>query len=475
MAGYSCIFIQAEFRQNSSKEIHSPMQTTAPPATLSLETTFTELVTALRSELRSGEDFTLQLIGEDSQFVRFNRGRVRQTGLVTDGILTLTLMSDQSTAYRELPFWGDGATDLPQLQAALAELREELPQLPKDPHLVLPTGDAGSRTSQTGRLLPPTETVAAILTGVNGLDFTGFYAAGSLVRAYADSAGQQHWFSTETFCLDYSLFTENGHAVKGGYAGRDWQQRDYEANMAAAKTQLERMAQPPRAIARGKYKTYLAPAAVADLISMFSWGAVSEGAMQRGGSALLPLRSGEKPMSPLFYLSENFRHGLVPRFNDLGEVAPMELPLIAAGELVNTLVSSRTAREYNLVANGATTWEGMRSPDVAPGSLPTQDVLKELGTGLYLSNLHYLNWSDRPSGRITGMTRYACFWVEDGEIVAPIENLRFDESLYHIFGYGLLALTDTQEFIPETGTYGYRDLGGIWTPGILVDGFTYTL
>ena len=32
--------------------------------------------------------------------------------------------------------------------------------------------------------------------------------------------------------------------------------------------------------------------------------------------------------------------------------------------------------------------------DGRTGLLREQDVLKELGTGLYLSNLHYLNWSD---------------------------------------------------------------------------------
>lgn len=457
----------------ASQVFSSRHSVTNPIATS--EPVFTELVANLRTELQPGEDFTLQLIGEDSQFVRFNRGRVRQTGVVTDGIVTLALMQNQRIAYQEFPFWGDRTTDLAQLQTALAELRAELPQLPEDPYLVIPAGNATSRTQQPGNLLSSAETVAAILPGVTELDFAGLYAGGSLVRAYADSAGQQHWFSTETFCLDYSLFTADGHAVKGVYAGNEWEQATYAANIAAARAQLEQMAQPPKAIARGNYRTYLAPAAVADLISMFSWGAVSEGAIQRGGSALLPLRRGEKSMSPLFRLSENFQHGLVPRFNDLGEMAPLQLPLIADGKLVNTLISSRTAREYGLEANGAITWEGMRSPDVTPGSLPTADVLRTLDTGLYLSNLHYLNWSDRPTGRITGMTRYACFWVENGEIVAPIENLRFDESLYHIFGDGLLALTDTQEFIPETGTYGYRDLGGIWTPGVLVDGFTYTL
>jgi predicted Zn-dependent protease len=102
-------------------------------------------------------------------------------------------------------------------------------------------------------------------------------------------------------------------------------------------------------------------------------------------------------------------------------------------------------------------------------------VLAELDTGLYLSNLHYLNWSDRPTARITGMTRYACFWVENGKIVAPIENLRFDETLYNCWGSNLIDLTDTAEFVPEVDTYGNRQLGGSWVPGMLIDDFTYTL
>ena len=101
--------------------------------------------------------------------------------------------------------------------------------------------------------------------------------------------------------------------------------------------------------------------------------------------------------------------------------------------------------------------------------------MTQLETGLYVSNLHYLNWSDHSTGRITGMTRYACFWVENGEIVAPIENLRFDESLYHFWGENLVNFTNFQEFIPEVDTYGSRQLGGRLVPGMLVEDFTYTL
>lgn len=442
---------------------------------VNLEMIFNLLVEALMAQVKSNEAVTLTLVGEHSQFIRFNRARVRQTGLVADGDLRLTLIQDQRTSYRTLPFTGDKGSDWLQIQTALAELRQEVPQLPVDPYLVLPSGESTSRETHSGRLLTPETVAATLLPGVQELDFTGFYAGGLSVRAYADSVGQRHWFETETFNLDYSLFTVAGQAVKGVFAGSHWDDQAYGRNLQASKDLLAKMEQPSRPVSRGQFRTYLAPAAVADLVSMFSWGGVSEAAIQRGGSALGPLQRQEKELSPQFNLKENFRHGATPRFNSLGEIAPVELPLIVAGKLVNTLISSRTAKEYDDVSNHAEPGEYLRAPEVSPGALPTDKILETLDTGLYVSNLHYLNWSDRPNGRITGMTRYACFWVEQGEIVAPIENLRFDESLYRFLGETLVNLTDSQTFIPEVGTYGHRNLGGIRTPGLIAEDFTYTL
>ncbi len=104
-------------------------------------------------------------------------------------------------------------------------------------------------------------------------------------------------------------------------------------------------------------------------------------------------------------------------------------------------------------SNAAPEGEEVRSPAIGAGALDENAALEALGTGLYVSNLHYLNWSDRDSGRITGMTRFACFWVEEGEIVAPIKDMRFDESIYHLFGDKLLGLTRQRSLIPETGSY----------------------
>lgn len=440
-----------------------------------LEASFNQLVDEIRSQLQPDEQFTLTLNCEQSQFIRFNHAKVRQTGTVNDGSLQLVLMHNHRSSYREFPFTGNLECDRQTAEAAIALLREEVPQLPENPYLVLPSGNHISRESHAGKLIAADQVVSTLLPMVSDLDFTGIYAAGSVIRAYADSVGQQHWFDTDSYSLDYSLFTADGQAVKGTLAGSTWDDAAYQSRIEESRAQLSLMSNAPKPIQRGQYRTYLAPAAIAELMTMLSWGGISESSHQQGGSCFSAMRRGEKKLSPKFTLKENFTSGLVPRFNELGEIAPLELALIESGELVNMLTSSATAKEYGLEANGATQGEELRSPEILPGDLDHDAILKTLDTGLYLSNLHYLNWSDRPTGRITGMTRYACFWVEKGEIIAPIENLRFDDSLYQFWGDNLVALTNFQEFIPDIGTYEHRNLGGVLAPGMIVEDFTYTL
>ncbi|WP_445635717.1 TldD/PmbA family protein [Nostoc sp. DSM 114161] len=440
-----------------------------------LEISFNQLIETLIIKKSEDEQFTVRLSSERSQFTRFNHAKVRQTGCVADGWIELTLMKDGRSSSRQFPFTGNWDRDWQLVYSALQELRDELILLPIDPYLVLPSGNNTSREIHSGNLLSEEAVVTTILELVSELDFTGIYAGGVVIKAYGDSSGQKHWFATDSFTLDYSLFIKSGQAVKGTFAGSDWDKDAYIAKINEAKKQLELLYRPTKELPRGQYKTYFAPAAVADLLMMLSWGSVSEADIQQGNSSLAALWRQEKQLSLKFSLKENFQRGLVPRFNELGEIAALELPIIEKGYLVNTLVNSRTAKEYGKVANGANGSETLRAPEVSPGNLVFDQILPSLDTGLYVSNLHYLNWSDRQTGRITGMTRYACFWVENGEIIAPIENLRFDESLYRFWGENLIDLTTFQEFIPEVGTYESRQLGGSLVPGMLVEDFTYTL
>ena len=73
------------------------------------------------------------------------------------------------------------------------------------------------------------------------------------------------------------------------------------------------------------------------------------------------------------------------------------------------------------------------------------------------------------------MTRFACFWVENSEIVGPIQDLRFDDSLFNLFGDQLLGLTSERETMTSTSTYSRRQSGGLKVPGALLNQFNFTL
>jgi len=440
-----------------------------------MEQLFNQLSEKLLKSLDADEHMKVSIDGENSQFVRFSQSKVRQAGLVDDASLSISLIKDGRTCSGSFTLTGNTKTDEKTAYMELERMREEVVSLPKDPFVVLPEDTGSSREDHNGSLLSQENAVSALSPAMHGVDLAGIWASGRIFTGNANSAGQKHWFATDTFSLDYSLITPDERMVKGTYAGSQWDQTEYEKNMTSSIAKLRMMDKPGKKIKPGAYRTYIAPAGVADIVGMFSWGGVGEASIQQGDSSLCRMRQNDVKMSPCFTLSEDFTSGMVPRFNYNGELAPEKLDLILSGSLHNTLISSRTAKEYGVNSNFAGEREAMRSPVLAPGDLNEDDVVQSLDTGIYLSNLHYLNWSDRPGGRITGMTRYACFWVENGEIVAPIENMRFDDSIYNFFGENLESVTDKSHLHPTVQTYEGRELGGVSCPGILLKSFELTL
>jgi len=125
--------------------------------------------------------------------------------------------------------------------------------------------------------------------------------------------------------------------------------------------------------------------------------------------------------------------------------------------------------------NGACASEMPQSLDVAPGRIPLDDVLGVLDEGLFVGNVWYLNYSDRAACRTTGMTRFATFWVQNGRLQAPLNVMRFDETVYRMLGANLIGLTDAREWILDSSTYSQRSTASTRLPGALVDDFTLTL
>ncbi|MBN0979282.1 TldD/PmbA family protein [Pseudomonas hygromyciniae] len=435
---------------------------------------FKELVEWLKQAITAEEQFHLGYAAESSEFVRLNHAKVRQAGQVQQASLNLKLINDGRHADLGITLAGSPEVDRQRLAEGLQQLRETLPLLPKDPYLLL-NHTAWQNRSDKAQALPDLDQVLAeISQGAQGLDLVGIYAAGPISRGFASSSGAFGWHQANSFNFDFSLFHANGEAVKASYAGDAWDSAAFAQRLQQAREQLEFLGRPLHTLAPGQYRAYLAPAALEEIVDMLTWGGFSAQAIASKGSPLQRLYAGDQALSPLVGMSEQITASLSPAFSRDG-YPRSDVTLIANGRAQGQLVNSRSAAEYGLSTNGADGGESPSALQMAAGNLAQADILKQLGTGLYISNLWYLNYSDQPAARLTGMTRFATFWVEDGEIKAPVSTMRFDDSVYHLLGSQLEALTTERELRLSASTYGERNTSSSLLPGALVKRLTLTL
>ena len=440
-----------------------------------MQESFYRLADFLGEKLEGEELFLLYYEGEDSDFVRFNQSRIRQAGNVSQKSVSIELIDGARHASASTSLSGARAEDEMRLEGLLAQLRMKLPELPPDPHLLYATEALSSEELGENTLPPAEQALQEILAAGVGRDLVGIYAAGGIERGFASSLGQRNWFESYSFNFDWSFYLRADKAVKSGYAGLRWDSQEFGSKVESATTQLAALQREPITVAPGRYRVYLAPQAVKEFLGMLGWGGLGLKSRRTKTSSLLKMLEDGLRLHPQLSILENTAGGVAPRFQEQGFRKPAEVLLIDRGRLAEPLASPRSAKEFGLETNGANADEEPESWDVRPGTIPSAEVLARLDTGIYINNLWYLNYSDRTACRITGMTRFACFWVEQGEIVAPLNVMRFDETLFRAFGEQLIGLTAEREMILDAGTYTGRSTVSANVPGALIEAFNFNL
>ena len=434
---------------------------------------FFDLAGRLERELARGETLLLNFSGERSDFVRFNKALVRQAGSVEQRYLGLRLVREGRQASATLTLAGN-AEDLAPCRDALKQLRDAVGALPKDPWLLINEKPESSTTQRRGTVLPAQDVMEQAMRAAGKRDLVGIYAGGTMYRGFANSLGQRNWHEVDSFNFDWSLYRQGDQAVKTSYAGFSWSPASFAARMQQAAEQVELLALPGKKIEPGEYRAYLSPRALSDVMGLLAWGGFSARSRQTKQSPLLQMESG-KTLAAQVTLTENVRDGIAPPFQPEGFVRPPVVTLVEDGRLKDPLVSPRSAKEYGLQGNGAYGGESPDALEFSAGTLEDKNVLAKLDHGLYVSNFWYLNYSDRPAGRITGMTRFATFWVQGGKIAAPVSPMRFDDAIYNMLGEKLLDLTKSRELLPDASTYGERQTSSAHLPGALLKGLRFTL
>ena len=117
-----------------------------------MEALFKSIADELDRAIGDGEVYIAVFAAEDTDFIRFNNGKVRQPGSVSQANLSLELIRGQRHASSSFTLSGDAHIDRVRTLAAVADLRALLDQVPADPYLLYSTDVRSSTTRRAGRL-----------------------------------------------------------------------------------------------------------------------------------------------------------------------------------------------------------------------------------------------------------------------------------------------------------------------------------
>ncbi|PZP63370.1 MAG: metalloprotease PmbA [Pseudoxanthomonas spadix] len=207
---------------------------------------------------------------------------------------------------------------------------------------------------------------------------------------------------------------------------RERLQAPQAVGLRAAQRTVARLA--PRDLATGQYPVLYSAEVARSLIGHLL-GAVSGGALYRRASFLLD-RAGTQVFPDWFSIEERplLRGGLRSGSFDAEGVATVDSALVANGVLQRYVLGSYSARKLGLSSTGNA--GGVHNLIVSSNAGDLPALLRDMGTGLLVTEL----MGQGVNGVTGDYSRGAGgFWIENGEIAYPVDNVTVAGNLKDIF------------------------------------------
>ena len=293
------------------------------------------------------------------------------------------------------------------------------------------------------------------------------------VDASANSDGLFTYFhyADASFILTCRTPDQTGSGWAGTTGVKDIKNINAEmlTNVAADKALKS---QKPRAIEPGNYTVILEPRPAARYLSLmlgaFNARNAEEGRSFMSGKQRGETRLGEKVFGDNFTLRSEIGNPIL-RQTPIGQdgLAAKPVTWVEKGVVKNLFYdrfwAQRQKKEPTATAPGMSlVMEG--------GTTSVEEMIKTTKRGLLVSFFWYIRPVDNMTLLNTGMTRDGLFLIENGEIVAPVQNFRWNESPAVSFN----NITALGPSIPMHTGEAYDNPGTALVPAMRLDDFTMT-
>src|SRR6186997_260344 len=374
--------------------------------------------------------------GGERSATRYANSTITANLVEHDQQVTITVYFGQKSASTSTHQFDDAS-----LKSAIEQAQELAKRRPDNPELMPPVAPPQEYLPIDGALqaavdFGPAERARLVKQSVDVCEKKGVLGAGYIPKlhwtdALANSAGlfAYYRYAEASFILTCRTPDGTGSGWAGTTGLKDVTKIDAAAiSEVAADKALKSRA--PKALEPGNYTVILEPRPAARFLSLMLFAlnarAAEEGRSFMSGKERGTTRLGEKVFGDNFTLRSEIGNTVL-RQSPIGQdgLPAKSVTWVEKGVVQNLFYDRFWAQKQKKDPTGTT--PGM-SLVMEGGAASVEEMIKSTKRGLLVSFFWYIRPVDQMTLLNTGMTRDGLFLIENGEIVGPVQNFRWNES-----------------------------------------------
>ena len=427
----------------------------------------------------TAEQTEVLYFGEDSALTRFANSQIHQNVREHDRSIQVRVIDQHRVGVASTNRLDSGGLrEVVQSAISIAERSAPNPQA-----AVLPTATGGPVDEGAGFVAATAEADpaqraagarAVIAAGVaQDLIVSGSYATGVSTLAVSNSHGVRARQRTTRASLLTVMLDSYESGAASGYANAgstDIGEIDAEALGLEAADKAVR-SRGASELEPGEYVVVLEEYAVATILEYLAYIGFSALAYEEGRSFM---ELGERVMGENVTIWDDGADPTgLPSPIDFEGVAKQRVDLIRDGVANAVVHDAATAARVGTSSTGhalpaPNTWGPMpMNLFMRPGDASREELLSGMERGIWVTRFHYVNPVHPKKAILTGMTKDGTFLVEHGQVVRPVINFRFTQSIPEAFS-SMEAVTAETKLVPGEYVGGYR------VPAVRLGRFNFT-
>ena len=433
------------------------------------ETQCRDLAQRTLSKVRA-DSATVSVNSTEERNLRFARNGATTNGARDLSSVTVTVnVGKRSGSYRTTQLDDAGLTAAVEEATRIARLAPENNEFmpPLGPQTYLPAGgfhapSARANAARYAQMLAPVVEQAR----ASDVLAAGYIEGGATANALANSAGLFAYQRSTDF--DFTVTARTSDGTGSGWQGAANVNLSQINASAMGRAAIDKAVRSREAVALepGEYKVVLEPSPAADLLGYLT-GAFDARAADEGRSAFAKRgggnRIGERIVSDKITLRSDPGDANMPGLVwGEGGVPQQPVNWIENGVLRELVHSRYWAQRQNRAPRpqgGNYILDG--------GTKTTDELVRMVDRGVLVTRFWYIRFVDQRTLVLTGLTRDGLFLIENGEIVRPLKNMRWNES-------PLAVLSNVEELGRTVRARATEQGGNIAAPPILARDFTFS-